>query len=417
MSKLRKALVFGLAVLLVVAVAACAAPPEEPTEAGLQEYVLPTFVDASGVYANVYNTAATPAALSAIDFWNDETGLEIGVKIVPKVYDTRYNWEEAGSLYDRSIAADNPIAINSLVSPASMANLDKFAENKTPAIQWFGYGAMHRPGAWLFMPGGAYAQMDAVAINWWATEVWQEARKPRVAVAVFEGVYGEDLMSILEPYFAQNPNIDYQGVFWHPPAPVDLTGYARDMMKAEPDFIFHSLTGVSMPAYYSALKELGYLGKVVNMHPCYMGLDTVSRTLDSALIEGDYAVATTSTAPGTKFHKAYMEYATRHYGNAIWGATATQYASGTCLILSAIERAVGKAGPANLTGELIYNEIEGGEYTSEELWGATGNVKMDPKNRLSGATVVYIYQQVNGIETLVGEAPMDMNPVLMPWVE
>lgn len=416
MSKLTKGLVFGLTVLLVVALAACAAPPEEE-KVELPEYNIAFFGDFHMVYAELVTTCTMPACVAAIDLWNDEIGPEIGVKLIPKIYDVGYDFAEAGAVYDRVVATEKPIGMVSVISPSLMANLSKFKEDEVPMCQWFGYGAMHLDGGWAFLPGRAYAQINASFINWWVAEEWTEARKPRVAYACFKGAYTDDLISLMEPWFAQNPDVEYLGCYYHEATAVDLAGYVRDLMKDEPDIILTGLTSVSKPAYYSALKELGYLGKVPNVFPCFGGTDDASRSLGPEFVEGDYDMDTTNAAPGTVMHRAHTTYASRHYGRAFWGPTAPQYAAGTCLILAGVVRAVETVGAANLTGRAVYEEIEGATFSSEEMFGCTGTIKLDPKDRLSGATEAFFSRFINGKHQMVGSTVVDESDVLKGWLK
>jgi branched-chain amino acid transport system substrate-binding protein len=383
----------------------------------LKEYLMPTFIDGSGVYAELYTTTVLPATQAAYEGWNKDIGEKIGIKVVNKVYDTRYDFSEAANLYDRSAINDKPVAINSLVSPATLANLKKFETNKTPAIQWFGYGGMHLPGAWAFLPGRAYVIHYSSAIEWLATKEWKQSRKPRFAFAIFTGVYGKDTMGILEPWLKKYDKIQYGGVFWHDAKPVDLSGYVRDMMKSQPDYVMLSTTSVSLSAYYNALKELGYLGKVVNVHPCYQGLDVAGRILGFENVEGDYGVAPANASPGTKAHGYFTKYAKKYYSGAFWGSTTVSYSAGTYMLLSAIEKAAKKVGPSNITGQAVYDQLEGQEFTADQLAGIATGAKLDPKDRLSGVSDLYMYKVVGGKETLVGQVATEEDPILKPWIK
>jgi len=382
-----------------------------------KEYIMPTFIDGSGVYAELYTTTVLPAAQAAYEGWNRETGEKLGIKVVNKVYDTRYDFSEAANLYDRCVISDKPVAINSLVSPATLANLKKFAVNKTPAIQWFGYGGMHLEGSWAFLPGRAYVIHYASAIEWLATKNWKESRKPRVAFAIFSGVYGKDTMGIMEPWLKQYDKIEYVGAFWHDTKPVDLSGYVRDLMKSKPDYVMLSTTSVSLSAYYNALKELGYLGKVVNVHPCYQGLDVVGRVLGFENVEGDFSVASANAGTGTKAHEYFTKYASKYYSGAFWGATTVAYSAGTYMLLSAITKAAKKVGSSNVTGQAVYDQLEGQEFSADQLAGIASDAKLNPNDRLSGVKDLYMYKVVNGKEIIAGEVAAEENPILKTWLK
>jgi branched-chain amino acid transport system substrate-binding protein len=383
----------------------------------LKEYVMPTFIDGSGVYAELYTTTVLPATQAAYEGWNKDVGEKLGIKVVNKVYDTRYDFSEAANLYDRSVINDKPVAVNSLVSPATLANLKKFAANKTPAIQWFGYGGMHLPGAWAFLPGRAYVIHYASAIEWLATKEWKESRKPRIAFAIFSGVYGKDTIGIMEPWLKQYDKIEYVGAFWHDTKPVDLSGYVRDMMKSKPDFVMLSTTSVSLSAYYNALKELGFLGKVVNVHPTYQGLDVAGKILGFDSVEGDFGIACANASSGTKAHEYFTKYANKYYSGAFWGSTTVAYSAGTYMLLSAIANAAKKAGPSNVTGQAVFDQLEGQEFTADQLAGVASGAKLNPNDRLSGVKDLYMYKAKGGKEIFAGQVPAEEDPILKAWLK
>jgi|GEM_PF-2862931 len=395
-----------------------ATPPTTTTPTKVTEYMIPTFIDATDVYAELYNTTVLPATQSAYEGWNTDVGSKIGVKILNKIYDTKYNFSEASSLYDRSVQTDKPIAYNMLVSPGALANRDKFSVNKTPAVIWFSYAAAATPDGWLFAPGRAYPQHYATAIEYLVANDWKNtARKPRIAIATFSGVYSNDLVSTIEPWLKTNDKIEYVGAFFHDGAPVDLTGYVRDLMKAEPDYIQLGTTSVSLTAYYKALEDLGYLHKVTHLHPCYQSLDLAARGVGWDKLEGDFAVAPANAAPGTRAFDWFTKYGDKYYKGATFGSTTVSYAAGTYLLLAAVERAAAKVGADKITGPDIYDAINGQSFTSAELSDVTSDITLIPADRLSGVNTLYMYKAVDGKEVMVGTMPVVEDPILKTWLK
>lgn len=413
MKKGRK-LVSGtiLLVLLLIAlplVAACAkpAPPTRPTPTiPITEYIIPNYADVTGPYSELWRIIGPSQAL-VFDWWNENVGKEIGVKLVNKVYDTRYDAAETASIHARSVTADRPIAILTGGGPMILPIVEKIAEQKIVAIHGTcGYGFLHRQGGWAFCPMRDYATLAISAIEWYCEEYWDKPTKPRIVVGIFEGVAGKDIAGPLLEWQKTYPHATFfpvGDIAWHPPTPVDLSGHVRMIMEqGKPDFISFSGTAVSTAAYYSAMKELGYLHTVPTLIPPYLGLSVLGHMLGADMVEGDFEYNGVNYSTGTEAHRIFTQNIDRYARGIPWGSAASQYSLQVYLLTRAVERAVEKVGPENLTGQVLYDILDRGEFKAAEMYGLTGDIKFNPDDRLAGVSTVYIYQQKGGKIELVG---------------
>ena len=381
------------------------------------EYIIPFYGDLTGPYSELFKQIV-PTHKLMFDWWNENIGKKIGVKLTEKVYDTRYDAAETASIHSRVAPTIKPIAIITGGGPMIVPIVEKLAEQKIVAMHWTaGYTFLHRPGGWAFCPLRGYASQWAGFVEW-VTANWKEQRKPRIISAVFEGVAGKDIAStVLDPWMQKNPKIEFVfgETMWHDPKPVDLSGHVRKLMKEKPDYILLGPTSISASAFYSAMRELGYLEKTKVMNPCYLGIDTLAKMLGKDTIEGQYEANPIDFTPGIQAHKIYMENIDNYLKGNPWGGVTAQSMFNVVSLSRAIEKAVKNVGPTKLTGQAVYDVLNKGEFKAEEMYGLTGDIKFTPDDRLAGVQTVSIYQMKNGKSEKVGSAKMPF--MKMPYMK
>ncbi len=408
----------GIVLLVAVAVAIlpCACKPAAPKT--LAEYNVANYSDLTGVYAEL-SKMTIPAQKVAFDYWNENVGKKLGVKLVHKIYDSRYDAAEVSSIHARIVPMDKPIAILTQGGPSVLPIVEKLPEQKIVAIHGTaGYGFLHRQAGWVFCPLRGYTHHIAAAADWFAKE-WKEPRKLRFCVTIFEGVTAKDISEPADPYVKSNPKIEmpFGGTINHDGKAVDLTGFVRKVMEeGKPDVIFLAPTGISATAFYSAMKELGYLHKVPIINPCYQGLGVMEKMVGAAMIEGDYEANTVNMMPETEGYKIFSENIAKYAPGSPWGGSPAQYTLQVYLLGRAVERAVEKVGAANVTGQALYDVLNQGDFQAKEFYGLGGDAKFTPDDRLAGFSAVYMYRMKNGKVELAGKQPISA-AVKMPYMK
>ncbi len=390
--------------LLTTLLSAGCAKPAPPT--AVHEYVIPNYADVTGPYSEL-NRIIIPAQNVVFGWWNENVGKKMGVKLVNKVYDTRYDSAETASIHARAVVSDKPIAILTGGAPMVLPIMAKVAEQKIVVIHGTcGVSFFHQPGGWVFSPLRDYATLATGSLEWFCEEYWKKPQKPRMVMSIFEGVAGKDIAVPLLAWVKTYPKLElvFGDILWHPPTPVELSGLARKIMEeGKPDVVSFSGTAVSTTVFYSAMKELGYLHKVPIYTPPYLGLAVLAKMLGAEALEGDFEYNGVDYSTGTKAQKIFAENIDKYAPGTPWGSAASQYSFQVYMLTRAVERAVEKVGPANLTGQALYDVLNKGEFKAAEFYGLTGDVKFNPDDRLAGVDTVYCYQMKKGVPTLVGK--------------
>jgi branched-chain amino acid transport system substrate-binding protein len=403
-------IVFFVSLFMIPGSASSQAPTKASTT--IYSYTIPEYDDVTGPYSEL-SKFVLPTFQIVYDWWNENVGKKIGVKLVRKIYDTRYDAAETASIHARVVPTDKPIAIITTGGPMIVPIIEKIQEQKIVAINAVpGYSFLHRPAGWAFCPLRAYAQLHAAYVVWMVKE-WKEPRKPRIIYDVFEGIAGKDMAATASPWFRANPNIEYLfgEAMFHPASPVDLSVHVRKVMEKKPDFILCVPTSVSATAYYSALRELGYLHKVTLVQPPYQGLDILAGMMGDEMVEGDREVNSANFAPGTKAEEIFNANIGKLSTISKWGGSTSQYQICVWILARAVERAAKKVGPGNITSQAIYDVLNEGRFSREELMGLA-EIKFTPKDRIMGVTTTNIYERIKGKTVRVGEVE---TPYIAPW--
>jgi branched-chain amino acid transport system substrate-binding protein len=384
-------------------ISACAKPAPP---AALHEYIIPNYSDITGPYAELFRIIL-PSQNVVYGWWNENVGKKIGVKLVNKVYDTRYDAAETASIHARAVVSDKPIAILTGGAPMVLPIMGKVAEQKIVVIHGTcGVSFFHQPAGWVFSPLRDYATLSTASIEWLCEEYWKKPGKPRIVISIFEGVAGKDIAAPVLAWQKTYPEMEFVfgDILWHPPTPVELSGLARKIMEeGKPDYISFSGNAISTVAFYSAMRELGYLHKVPILTPPYLGLSVLAEMMGADMVEGDFEYNGVDYSLGTEAHKIFVKNIDKYGPGTPWGSAGSQYSFQVYMLTRAVERAVEKVGAANLTGQALYDELNEGEFKAAELYGLTGDIKFNPDDRLAGVDTVYNYQMKGGKVELLGK--------------
>jgi branched-chain amino acid transport system substrate-binding protein len=395
-----------LIVLLLIPlpfVSACA-KPAPPTP--VHEYIIPNYADITGPFSEMFRIIL-PAQNLVYGWWNENEGKKIGVKLVNKVYDTRYDAAETASIHARAVVSDKPIAILTGGAAMVLPIMGKLSEQKIPVIHsTSGVSFFHQPGGWVFTPLRDYATLSTASIEWFCESYWKKPAKPRIVTSVLDAFAGKDLAPSILAWQKTYPKAEFVfgDILWHPTTPVELLGLARKIMEeGKPDYIFFTGTAVSTVAFYSAMRELGYLHKAPILNPPFLGLSVLATMMDADMVDGDFEYNGLDYSSGTEAHKIFVENIDKYGPGTPWGGAVTQYSFPVYMLTRAVERAVEKVGAANLTGQALYDELNEGEFKAAELYGLTGDIKFNPDDRLAGVDTVYTYQMKGGKVELLGK--------------
>ncbi len=362
-----------------------AAPPGvPPAEKKVYEYYLPFSTDHSGPYADICPRAEAGHSVF-IDYWNETKGKELGVKLITKFYETRYDPKVVASIYPGVVAELKPLAWLGLGGPDVAALRERLSDDKVVLVMTTGtYGFDWKPMNWIIQPRPTYPHEGLACIDWYLKNVWKENRKLRVASVNFEGspayLDGEKgFANACKTTFADR--IEYIGCAWVDFIPADVTDRVRPLIK-DVD-LFWVFTNVTIAV--AARKACITLGRpdipiVLSTHNCILD---VNKVLPFEQMENFY---------DSGCFGSYLNHDTPAYKDVWakrcppgfdvvkdWTMTTIQFGGARALFLPRVlERAIAEVGPDKLTGEALYNTFKKVALTEKEMMGMTGALSWTP---------------------------------------
>jgi len=326
--------------------------------------------DYSGPYTYLMKSA-DPAQKIFLQWWNEEVGNKLGVKIVVKSYDTRYNPAVVASLWPGILSGDKPILHMGLGGPDVASLMKRLPTDKVPMFMSTGtYGYCWLPNQWMFQPRPTYAHEFRGFLSW-VLDNWKEKRPVRIGALSTQGIPAyEDQIKGVKSFCADDPHFDFVGVGWIKLVPVSVTSEVKRLAKKKPDYIYFGTNVHQVVATIRAQKELGiYI-------PCVMATHTDLIITAKALknwkdLEGHYDVGACNSPldKQTEAYQIFERLRPKLAPKAPWDLNAVQFGGQLVLALRAVERAAKKVGVANITGEAIYNAMYDGPFSEKELLG------------------------------------------------
>lgn len=343
-------------------------------QASVKEYRVPMLMDFSGPYAEVNKWHAPPKDV-IIKWWNETEGIKLGVKIVPKTYDTRYDGALVASIWPGILSELSPIVALGQAGPDATALMQRLPKDKVPMIWPTGaYGFNWLPDQWTFFPRSTNVH-EFLGILCWYIDQHPEKRPVRVATMTTQlSPSSMDTLSGFKHYFKNI--LEPKGLAkivaqeWIDLQPVDVSSQMKSIIDAKVDILWGVVNSATAVAYIRAQQLYNvsiptFQYPVHTIWPYFMANKTFKPW------EGHYVGAgqASVTEKDSKAHHFY-EMLQEKYGLKVDLSPLNMDALGqTLLMLRAVERAAKKVGGANLTGQAIYDAMFAGTFTEEELMG------------------------------------------------
>ena len=331
-------------------------------------YNVAAFSDFSGPYASVFSELIQ-AREATLAWWNAEVGTKIGVKIVLRQYDNRYDTAQTASIWPGVKAELNPILIFGVGGPDVAALQTRLPDDKVPMVLGTAaYGYAWKPEPWVFNPRPTLAHEMAAFLEW---KYKSQNRPVRFALISSEASPGyADFSKGLTTFAKDNKNVEFVEILNTEMQPTDLTLQVRRMANAKVDVILVPGNTAQAVAAKRALQSLNL--KVPLMYSTYNGFQLSAKALGgTALFEGDYEVcACTVTADEDSSAKRFYEMLKKDHGlKTNWNGFTALGIGQTLYTMRALERAVAKVGPDKLTGLAIRDALLSGPTTSAQTFG------------------------------------------------
>jgi branched-chain amino acid transport system substrate-binding protein len=334
-------------------------------------YVVPSLSDFSGPFSSVM-PALGGARESVINWWNEEVGRKLGVKLVLKAYDTRYDTAQTASLWP-GILAEKPLVGFALGGPDTAALQQRLPNDKVvmflaSASNGFGW----RPNQWVLSMRPTFVHELAGFIDWYHKTKVGGGRPVKVALVTSESSPTfADIAKGVTAYAKANPNVvDLVEVVFAEVQPADLTLQMRRVTNAGAEVI---LAPASIQQAIAVKRALQALSKKVpvafSMHNAPGFIAKPMGGIDA--LEGDYEAQSgvIATVDDTEAKRFFDMLTAKHGLKAPWhGITAAGIAQ-TLLLVRSVEAAAKKHGAAKLNGELIHQTILETPISSASLFG------------------------------------------------
>lgn len=371
MKAIRQGLV-RMAVTLALAGSACMATAQV-------EYRVPGLFDYSGPFADLSKQFVARDAV--VKWWNDHDGKKIGVRLVVKNYDTRYDGAVVAGMWPGILADLKPIIGMGLGGADLSALQQRLPNDKVPMIYAPpGYGFSWLPDQWTFGPRMTYVHEWVTALRWYAQQ--HPEKKPlKVAFlstqsspAFVDFVKGVDkyVRTVLEPEGVAT----VVATEWVDIQPVDVASPMKKIIDAKADIIIgtgnttmaaaalraEQLHGVNIPTLAAPWHTIWPLARAMKSYAPWEG----------HMVATGIASSTDKSSPAWTFYQALA----KDYGlPAEWNPISLLAISQGLLTVRAVEHAARKVGPDKLTGQAVYDALLAEPFTEEELMGVMPTLK------------------------------------------
>ncbi len=343
------------------------------------EYKVPGLADFSGPFADV--TKHLVARDAVINWWNDNDGKKIGVKLTVKEFDTRYDGTVVASMWPGILADMKPVIGMGLGGVDLNALQQRLPNDKVPMIYSTpGYGFGWQPNQWVFNPRATYVHEWVTGLIWYAEQNPQ--KKPlRIAFistqaspAFVDFVKGIDkyVKTVLEPKGIAT----VVATEWVDMQPVDLSSQVKKIIDAKAGLIIGTGNTTMAAATLRALQLHG--ANIPTMAAPWHTVWPLAQAMKSYVPWEGHMVVTGISPTAEKTGKAWAFYQvlSKSYGlPAEWNPLNVLGISQGLLTVRAIEHTARRVGADKITGQAVFDTLLSSTFTEDELMGVLPNLK------------------------------------------
>lgn len=355
-------------------------------------YNIASIADFTGPYADIMKDLVG-ARRAAVDWWNDQVGKGMGVRIVIKDYDGRYDAAQIASLWPGIKAELNPVATVGTGGPDVAALQGRLPTDKVPMIMsTAAYGFAWKPDPWIFNPRPTYGHEAGAFYEWYRTS---KGIKTPLKIAIISSEASPAYVDIhkgVEAYAKTHPDkAEVVETVYTEVQPTDLTTQVNRLLRKGAQVINIQTNTAAVVATKRALQALGR-ADVPIMMSSHNGLLTSAKAVGGLKeMEGDYevygmAVPNDEKTPPHEFEQKLVSTYKAQIG---WTVASVMGLNQTLVALRAIEAAAKKSGADKVTGEGVRAALLSTTISSDQTFGILPNLTYtnDAPFPLSGLTV------------------------------
>lgn len=311
---------------------------------------------------------------SVFDWWNETRGKNLGVKLNVKTYDMRYDASQVARTWPQILADDKPIVFLGMGTPDLVSLMKRLPADKVPMIMGTAMVApLWTANGWHFSFRPTYSQEFAGLFSYLQGRL-PEKRALRIGTVSTQGIpgYVDQVAGVVKLAQTYPDRFVVANSQWVDNTPINVTSQIREMLTNKPDVILVGTNTAQVVATVKALKELG--SKVPVITSSHNGLTEVAKAIPLPELEGYYSVFAfaPSMDPSVTAAQLFEKY---NKSKGTWGLVAAQTAAQALLTTAAIERAIATLGPTKLTGQAVYDALEGPAFGPENFQGLLKSVQ------------------------------------------
>ncbi len=361
----------------VATAAAVAVVAFAPAASAETTYNIASIADFTGPYADIMKDLVG-ARHAAVDWWNDEVGKGLGIKVAIKDYDGRYDAAQTASLWPGIKAELNPVAIIGVGGPDVAALQGRLPTDKVPMfMSTAAYGFAWKPDPWVFNPRPTYGHEAAAFFEWFRSS---RGIKTPLKIAIISSEAAPAYVDIArgaEKYAKDNPDkIELVETIFTEVQPTDLTTQVGRLIRKGAQVISIQTNTAAVVATKRALQALGKTDVAIMMSS-HNGLLASGKAIGGINeLEGDYEVygMAVPTEEKTKAHDFQQMTVAKYKGQAGWSVASVMGFNQTLLALRAIEAAARKVGADKVNGDAVRTALLATPITTEQTFGMLPNL-------------------------------------------
>jgi branched-chain amino acid transport system substrate-binding protein len=361
--------VAGAAAVAIVAFA--------PAASAETTYNIASIADFTGPYADIMKDLVG-ARHAAVDWWNDEVGKGMGIKVAIKDYDGRYDAAQTASLWPGIKAELNPVAIIGVGGPDVAALQGRLPTDKVPMfMSTAAYGFAWKSDPWVFNPRPTYGHEAAAFFEWFRSS---HGIKTPLKVAIISSEAAPAYVDIArgaEKFAKDNPDkIELVETIFTEVQPTDLTTQVGRLIRKGTQVIDIQTNTAAVVATKRALQALGKTDIAIMMSS-HNGLLASGKAIGGIKdLEGDYEVygMAVPTEEKSKAHDFQQMAVAKYKAQVGWSVASVMGFNQTLLALRAIEAAARKVGADKVDGDAVRTALLATPIATDQTFGMLPNL-------------------------------------------
>lgn len=362
----------GLIAGVAIGAAVLAAPAKAEST-----YAIASIADFTGPYADIMKDMVG-ARRATVDWWNAEVGKGIGIKVIMKDYDGRYDAAQIASLWPGIKAELNPVVALGVGGPDVAALQGRLPADKVPMLMsTAGYGFAWKENPWIFNPRPTYGHEAAAFFEWFrASKGITGPLKVAVISSEASPAY-VDIHKAIDKYAKDNPaKAEIVEIVYTEVQPTDLTTQVNRVLRKGAQLIQIQTNTAAVVATKRALQALGKKDVPIMMSS-HNGLIASGKAIGGLKeLEGDFEVygMAVPTDEKTTAHDFQQMLVSKYRGTMGWNVASLMGLNQTLVSLRAIESAAKMVGADKVTGEAVRTALLKSPITSEQTFGVLPNL-------------------------------------------